>query len=183
MNDWWFALDSYFSPEICQDFLDLYQDPKRGRVGFDQEKEVDFIRRSSIVGFEYNSPGWMEISKYLNPIVTLSNRECFGFDISGISEFQIAKYKTSEYYKEHMDCQLRGVPSTRKLSITVQLSEPDTYKGGDFVFAKDIPALPSEVRNLGSVIVFPSFLYHQVTSGEEGERFSLVGWYEGSQWK
>ena len=113
MNDWWFALDSYFSKADCLEILELYKNPQEGKVGFDQDKKVDFIRKSSIVGFAYNSSGWQRLSEMLDPIVMLANRECFGFDISGISEFLIASYKSSEYYKEHMDCKLRGVPSTR----------------------------------------------------------------------
>ena len=113
----------------------------------------------------------------------MANREAFGFDISGISEFQISKYRQNEYYKEHMDCFLRPIPSQRKLSITLQLSEKDEYSGGDFVFNKDIPPLPDEVKNKGSIIVFPSFLYHQVKPVTKGDRYSLVGWYEGPQWK
>ena len=183
MNDWWFALDSYFSKADCLEILELYKNPQEGKVGFDQDKKVDFIRKSSIVGFAYNSSGWQRLSEMLDPIVMLANRECFGFDISGISEFQIASYKSSEYYKEHMDCKLRGVPSTRKLSVSVQLTDGTDYEGGDFVFGKDIPLLPFQVRDLGSVIVFPSFLYHQIQPVTKGKRFSLVGWYEGPQWK
>ena len=183
MNEWWFALDGHFTAAECEQILELYRNPHQGKVGFGKEKQVDFIRKSSIVGFPYNTNDWSKLKKYLDPVVHLANRECFGFDISGISEFQIAKYISSEYYKEHMDCKLRGVPSTRKLSITVQLTNSDDYEGGDFVFGKDIPGLPYNVRNLGSVIVFPSFLYHQIEPITKGERYSLVGWYEGPQWK
>ena len=183
MNEWWFALDKHFSDDEIQKILGLYQDPNKGQVGFDQTKEVDFVRRSMIVGFEFMSPGHKIISEILDPIVHLANREAFGFDISGISEYQIARYNVSEYYKEHMDCRLRGVPSTRKLSVTVQLSDPSCYEGGDFLFGKDIPQPPEEVKNKGSVLVFPSFLYHQITPVKNGDRFSLVGWYEGPQWR
>ena len=183
MNDWWFALDSALDKKQINDIKDMYVNPHKGKVGFGDERQVDFIRKSSIVGFGSNTPGWGDLYKILTPLVNLANRECFGFDISGISEFQIAKYKTSEYYKEHMDCKLRGVPTTRKLSITVQLTDPKEYEGGDFIFGKDIPKLPPETKNLGSLIVFASFLYHQITPVTKGERLSLVGWYEGNQWK
>ncbi len=183
MNEWWFALDKHFDDEQIQQILDLYQNPHKGSVGFDQDKEVDFIRRSMIVGFGFMDPGWKKISEILDPIVQLANREVFGFDISGISEYQIAKYNISEYYKEHMDCKLRNAPSTRKLSVTVQLSDPNEYDGGDFIFGKDIPQPPKQVKNKGSILVFPSFLYHQITPVKKGDRFSLVGWYEGPQWR
>ena len=55
--------------------------------------------------------------------------------------------------------------------------------GGDFEFNKDIGKLDqNKMRQKGTILVFPSFLYHRVTEVTEGERFSLVGWYEGADW-
>ena len=183
MNTWWFALDKVVSETECDALLDLYKKPQAGKVGFHKESTNDFVRKVSIQGYAYNTAEHGIISKILDPIITLANREAFGFDISGISEFQISKYRETEYYKEHMDCFMRQIPSQRKLSITLQLSDPGDYEGGEFVFNKDIPGLPPEVKNKGSIIVFPSFLYHQVLPVTQGDRFSLVGWYEGPQWK
>ena len=74
--------------------------------------------------------------------------------------------------------------SQRKLSITIQLSDSDEYEGGDFVFTKDIPSPDAElIRKKGTIIVFPSFLYHQVMPVTKGTRYSLVGWYEGNDWR
>ena len=77
-------------------------------------------------------------------------------------------------------------PSTRKISITVQLSDPADYVGGDFKFTKDLEFADGAqeiVRKKGTIIAFPSFLYHQITPITEGVRYSLVGWYEGSNWR
>ena len=183
MNTWWFALDQVVSETDCDALIDLYKQPNPGKVGFHKESMNDFVRKVSIQGFAYNTAEHKIISKILDPLVQMANREAFGFDISGISEFQISKYRQAEYYKEHMDCFLKGIPSQRKLSITLQLSDQADYEGGEFVFNKDIPGLPNEVKNKGSIIVFPSFLYHQVMPVTKGDRYSLVGWYEGPQWK
>jgi len=183
MNTWWYALDQVLSKEQCNKILELYQAPTQGKVGFYKETTNDFVRKVSIHGFAYNTHGNKIISEILDPIVNLANREAFGFDISGIKEFQISKYRANDYYKEHMDCYLKGIPAQRKLSITVQLSDPADYEGGNFIFNKDIPALPDQVHNQGSIIVFPSFLYHQVEPVTKGTRSSLVGWYEGPHFK
>jgi len=87
----------------------------------------------------------------------------------------------------------------RKLSMTIQLSEPDDYEGGHFQWLEphrqfdrlkqtdntinienSIQTVPFSAREIGSVIVFPSFLYHQVTPVLSGCRKSLVVWYVGN---
>ena len=40
-----------------------------------------------------------------------------------------------------------------------------------------------EIRPQGSVIVFPSYIYHQVTPVTEGTRYSLVMWTLGKPFK
>ena len=73
--------------------------------------------------------------------------------------------------------------SMRKLSVSVQLSDPNHYKGGNLEFA-DFIGTPEQkyLRPKGTVIVFPSFIPHQITPVTEGVRHSLVGWYEGLHW-
>ena len=58
----------------------------------------------------------------------------------------------------------------RKLSMSVQLSKPEDYEGGDLRFnlrgldsqTDDNIMSPSEFKQQGSIIVFPSFLWHKV---------------------
>jgi len=75
----------------------------------------------------------------------------------------------------------------RKLSVTINLTDPSTYDGGDLMFdlgendGGKITA--SEAREQGSVIVFPSFLYHCVSPITKGTRYSLVNWALGRPFK
>jgi len=41
----------------------------------------------------------------------------------------------------------------------------------------------NEARKKGSIIVFPSFNWHQVTPVTRGVRYSLVTWHLGQPWK
>lgn len=66
--------------------------------------------------------------------------------------------------------------STRKLSYSVQLSDPADYSGGTLDFPLADWRSP---RGRGSLIVFPSFLPHRVTPVVEGDRYALVGWVHG----
>ena len=113
----------------------------------------------------------------------MANRECFGVSLNGFQEFQVAKYSAGDFYDYHMDSNIQDNRSQRKLSITVQLSDSIDYVGGDFEFSKDIGKLDKKkLREKGTILVFPSFVYHRVTEVTKGERFSLVGWYEGNDW-
>lgn len=77
----------------------------------------------------------------------------------------------------------------RKLSVTVSLNDPSEYKGGnlrfDFGPHADIKRYYTckEIRPRGSIIVFPSHLYHQVTPVTWGTRYSLVCWNLGLPFK
>lgn len=77
----------------------------------------------------------------------------------------------------------------RKLSVTVSLSDPKNYKGGNLKFdfgphsAGGRYHTCTEIRPRGSIIVFPSHVYHQVTPVTQGTRYSLVAWNLGYPFK
>ena len=75
----------------------------------------------------------------------------------------------SEYEKE-----------TRKLSMTVQLSDSKDYEGGEFHFYNGIddPEIPP-IQEQGSILVFDSRMWHKVTPITKGVRYSLVSWILG----
>jgi len=92
---------------------------------------------------------------------------------------QISKYSVGEFYGEHRDFGKNG-SLTRKLSLTVQLSDENSYEGGDLIFyggsIKD-----KAPRGRGSVIVFDSRVFHEITPIIRGVRYSLVKWYHGDE--
>jgi PKHD-type hydroxylase len=73
----------------------------------------------------------------------------------------------------------------RKLSCSVQLTDPDTYEGGDLILqtGKNETDRHTFTRKRGSVIVFPSMVYHKVTPVTSGTRFSAVAWMRGQAFK
>lgn len=76
----------------------------------------------------------------------------------------------------------------RKLSVTISLSDPSMYDGGNLNFDLG-PHRPDryheciEIRPQGSIIIFPSHVYHQVTPITRGTRYSLVAWNLGYPFK
>jgi PKHD-type hydroxylase len=77
------------------------------------------------------------------------------------------------------------INKVRKLSMTINLNEPGEYDGGNLKFDFGPHASGKrfheceEIRPQGSIIVFPSFVYHQVTPVTRGTRYSLVLWSLG----
>ena len=77
------------------------------------------------------------------------------------------------------------IGKVRKLSMTINLNEPGEYDGGNLKFDFGPHAAGKrfhecvEIRPQGSIIVFPSFTYHQVTPVTRGTRYSLVLWSLG----
>jgi hypothetical protein len=78
--------------------------------------------------------------------------------------------------------ELKGL--TRKISLTLTLSDPKEYEGGDLQFKlrnteKDKITFIKETREKGTLVFFPSFVWHRVTPVTSGTRYSLVLWSAG----
>ena len=132
------------------------------------------IRKSSAV---FIAPGsstnW--VFERLSRAVLEINDTVYGFDVAQFREgFQFTRYEVGEFYGPHFDIG-PGKLSERKLSLTVQLSSPDDYTGGDLVIYPDFVA----PRDQGTMTVFPSFMCHDVRAVTSGVRYSLVSWLAG----
>jgi PKHD-type hydroxylase len=89
----------------------------------------------------------------------------------------LTRYSDGDFFNWHLDFGA-GEISARKLSMTIQLSDPDEYEGGDlqFMINEKIVTAP---REKGTLIIFPSFMIHRVTPIIRGTRQSIVGWVSG----
>ena len=118
----------------------------------------------------------------ITDVVLNLNEKYFNFDLQGIAEnIQFTNYKSpSGKYKKHIDSGFGYV--IRKLSVSIQLSDVNDYKGGDLLLYTNENGVIMK-KNQGDLIVFPSFILHEVTEVTEGERNSLVAWITGKQLK
>jgi PKHD-type hydroxylase len=88
------------------------------------------------------------------------------------SAFRITRYNVGDYIGKHNDMGPIGFITKRRLTLVMQLSDPNTYEGGDLVF-EDGKRLN---REQGSYVVFPSYKYHEVQPVLTGVRYSLSWW-------
>jgi predicted 2-oxoglutarate/Fe(II)-dependent dioxygenase YbiX len=112
-----------------------------------------------------------------------SNRLFFSVDISSVEpNIQLARYDSSDqgFYDWHTD--FAGFRPLRKISISIQLSRPEDYDGGDLELMFANRPQPLE-RGRGAFIAFPSFVLHRVSPVTRGTRWSLVAWIVGPRWR
>jgi len=138
--------------------------------------------RNSQVSFLFPGDLTNWIFARLTAAIVETNEKYFGFDLTGLEQgLQFTKYVApSSHYDWHLD---RGFNfPTRKLSMTLQLSEPDDYKGGalQLKFGKRDTTLE---RERGMAYFFPSYTLHRVKPVTEGTRYSLVAWVAGPPFK
>ena len=119
--------------------------------------------------------------------LTKINNEHYGFVIDQYEPLQFTNYNEdrAEFYAPHLDT-VYGVKSqmtSRKLSLVLQLTDASTYDGGDLLMhvGRDKPM--SVPRQRGALVVFPSFMLHEVTPVQRGRRNSLVTWAHGPKFK
>jgi len=112
------------------------------------------------------------------------NSQFYRFDLTGfLEDFQYTIYDGSEtgHYDWHIDSSSNDL-STRKFSMVLQLSESDTYEGGDLeIMAGNIPDVVKKQR--GMISAFPAYRVHRVTPVTKGIRKTIVVWIAGPPFK
>lgn len=171
---------------------------------------LDKGKRKSTNGW-LSSDSW--IAGFLWHYVQKANRNNFLYDLTHIDgeSLQYTRYGVGEYYGWHTDHSLatyhkpsfNNIPSAetlnnanfhtdrinqsyeeiRKLSFSLQLSNPDDYEGGNVVLLDDNNKQYVAPRQRGSIILFDSRTMHRVCKVTKGVRKSIVGWVVGPRWK
>ena len=142
-----------------------------------EEQHDEQLRKSSVMPLK-PSPKTQWIFDRMSMIALQCNNERYGFNLNGFYEpFQLAEYGEGDFFDWHLDFG-NGENSTRKLSISIQLSDPSTYEGGDLQFMINNKTVDAP-RDKGTVIIFPSFIMHRVTPITKGKRRSIVAWVSG----
>ena len=154
---------------------------------------------------------WINTSRWIGGwlwyYVSKINNANFLYDITDIDNgtLQYTHYKEGQFYSWHSDTALdtyhkpqvrfastvgRGQEEmiqtgeyVRKLSFTLQLSEPTDYRGGEVEFLDSEGQRFLAPKQRGTMIVFDARTRHRVRKVKEGLRKSIVGWVVGPRWK
>jgi PKHD-type hydroxylase len=138
------------------------------------------IRRAEIVWLD-DLPQAAWVMDRMIGITVAANREGFGFDLTDFGESpQAARYDAARaaHFDWHADIGGGMWAARRKLTVVVQLSEPDAYQGGALdIWSGHSPE--TAPRDVGTAVVFPSFHLHRVQPVTQGLRWSLTLWAHG----
>lgn len=149
--------------------------------GAKTEEELKHVRRSQVSWLsKTQDTAW--VFEKLGHIVSVLNAQYYRFDVVGFGEnIQMTNYDHSEngMYGWHQDY---GGNISRKLSLVLQLTDPNQYEGGNLqIMTTGEPQIVQKQRGL--VVMFPSYVLHQVTPVTSGSRQSLVAWISGPAFK
>jgi PKHD-type hydroxylase len=175
---------SFFDEKQCNAILTSLVEElwKKGETENTSTKDNKNLRQVEEQIMPTSSNGWplTRILEFANQ----ANNARFKFDLSGFLDIDapmIMRYKKGHYYDWHIDIGPESI-NHRKISCSVQLSDPNKYEGGDFEIWAGGDFQKVE-RKQGCAILFPSFLMHRVTPITKGTRKSLVLWMGGDSYK
>lgn len=204
-NYFWY-FEEVIPPKICNDIikygLSLNDEVaktgnlEKNKLSKKEEKDLKKIRNSNVT--------WLDdlwIYKEIHPFIHIANKNAnwnFNWDWSEACQF--TKYNLNQYYDWHCDSwdkpynkpgsSMHG--KIRKLSVTCQLTDCSEYEGGELEFdfrnqeplkRKNNNFFTVNPQKKGSIIVFPSFVWHRVKPVTKGVRYSLVLWNLGYPFK
>lgn len=177
LNYYYFA--SAFTESELSRIKEIADKIPKERASIGNEGNVSEYRISDIAWINDNSETQWLYSKIAD-YAKIANKEMWNFDIWGYQD----SLQYTNYYGDgggHYDWHLDLGPglSNRKLSVVLQLSDPNDYVGGDLEMnvGGSILKVP---REKGLICFFPSFLLHRVTPLSSGTRTSLVTWLCGA---
>ena len=184
------------------------KNPNKPSIG---DKFVSEVNDKSKYHLRNSKVSWISeqwVSDLIMPYILKANYLAgWIFDINSHESFQFTKYQEKgAFYGWHTDGggdwadvykkeipgvtpkdkkyvqNINQVGKVRKISMTIYLSDPNEYEGGDLCLFRD-----GEVKiqnfNPGSAVIFPSFTNHKVNKITSGSRATLAIWMEGPKFR
>lgn len=173
----------YFSTEWC-DRVNNYMlnnfdpNPTLGKYG---------VRKCKVRGITPDIPIYKKVFNDMMAYV-IKNAPILNVDIDNNIDgpIQHITYETGDGVGWHDDTKsvtdASNLKINRKLSMTVMLSDPSEYTGGDFVFDKAVN-IPIQVQGKGTVALFTSHAPHMVSNITSGKRNILFIFVTGPDWR
>ena len=192
------------TPRFCNDLIKI-GNKQKDYIGWTgtynknmSEKNLKDLKKTRDSNVTWMEGSW--IYKEIHPYIHRANVNAgWNFDWDWSEPCQFTKYNLNQHYDWHKDGWTKpyNAPNDltrhnkiRKLSVTVSLSNPKDYEGGELELNNN--SMETKKKNKfikfnnvpkGSVIVFPSFVEHRVKPVTRGKRYSLVIWSLGRSFR
>jgi len=178
--------ENAFSKSFCEKIM---------KIGYQRKLELakiqdgNQVNRKSHISFLSDN----ELIKEVTPVVNEANEKTgWNFLLREFEPLQYTIYNIRDHYDWHIDTHAKAYKNglVRKLSFTICLNDDETennnYKGGKFEICVPHPRYQKhkyfkfkETFKQGTIIVFPSHIWHKVHPITSGTRKVLVGWVVG----
>lgn len=179
LNTYYWKWDKVIEPSFCQYIINSadwdkakkgeYETPD-GNMGKDS-----VVRDTDIIFYNEAHPLFCVLQSFILKANALAN---WNYDLSGFEHVQLGKYVEKGHYEWHSDIfKPDEANMQRKLTAVLLLSDKQDYEGGNLEFSDTQDKSP--LQEIGSIIVFPSFLKHRVNPVLKGVRYSAVCWAVG----
>lgn len=161
----------------------------KGKQKFDKDTKIAKSRVLDLpIESEYNKVTW-DIAKMF----------CKDYDytINGQTGLRMFKYEEGGHFVWHTDAQ-NGL-DVDQVTITIQLSKPEDYDGGNFLFGsldgnahivdyadmewgserleRDMKINHTLTKERGTVCIYDSRNWHKVTPVTRGCRYGMINWF------
>ena len=183
-------------PDVCNQIIkDCKQNLLEAALVLNPEKssrDDPSIRKTSI-HFIMNKDN--KVNELTWNFLREANKLQFNYDLTYFQAIQFAEYKDGGFYGWHQDA--NGIDPNneiRKLSLSLILSDPNTFEGGELQFynggrpMEDMgkitgKQIKKDIAAQGTVVVFDSRDWHRVQPVTKGVRYSIVCWTVGPNFK
>ncbi|WP_417723263.1 2OG-Fe(II) oxygenase [Salipiger sp.] len=174
------SIEDAFSAVDCSRLIDIARSAESSDARLVGRQRDHNLRRADLVWLDDVAETEWVMDRIID-VVRIANREAFGFELDSFGESaQIARYGAERegHFDWHSDIGDGQLAARRKLTMVVQLSEPEEYAGGTLEVMPSAHVIESR-RERGTATLFPSYLLHRVTPVTEGARFSMTIWAHG----
>tara|TARA_R100001530_G_scaffold124396_1_gene92566 strand:- start:1 stop:594 length:594 start_codon:yes stop_codon:yes gene_type:complete len=195
-----FIFPKVVTPEVCDEII---TDCKKNalveaKIGNGKSEFVnDPQTRKTSVHFIKDRDN--KINDFIWQLIREANRIQFHYYLDHFQPIQFSEYKGSENYRAFYDWHQDSDGSSksgevRKLSLSLPLSDPDTYEGGKLEFYNGGRPLPDmgeikgeqvtkDINSQGTATIFDSRDWHRISPMISGVRYSIVCWTVGPNFK
>ena len=206
-KDYYWYFKNAIGSKTCDDIIKLGLE-KKPKLAETEGYLYKTISKKTMLNKRHSKTVFLKekwIENFMIPLIQEANRRSFwNYQLDFLQDAQFTIYAKNQHYGWHQDFSIHSFPyerqfrqeengKVRKLSLTCQLNDPSEFEGGEFEFdfrnydpdkrKKKHGLEATEVRSKGSVIVFPSYVWHRVKPITKGSRYSLVMWALGKPWQ
>ncbi len=194
LENYYWVFENALSKSFCDKIISIGQTklPISGTIQdtANEKKDINKKQRNSDISFIDDQFIFDELGPYIN---TANKNANWNFQFDWYETCQFTSYKPKQFYDWHCDAFRTAYKSDnlnfnnkiRKLSCTLLLNSVDDFEGGDFEIDYRNKKSGSNIfkveglKKPGSLLVFPSHVWHRVKPVTKGIRYSLVIWVLG----